>query len=121
MKRHAAAWLLALVLVPAPPGPARTPRRGPTGKTGSALQRQEPRRLGPEDHGYEVGVNFGNTFRVENGVLKVAYDQYDEFRRQVRPPVLQDAFSHYVLGWSTASWASRRRTARTGPFATAAS
>jgi len=29
--------------------------------------------------GYDGGVNFGETFRVENGVLKVAYDKYDTF------------------------------------------
>ena len=29
--------------------------------------------------GYDVGQNFGETFRVENGVLKVSYDKYDTF------------------------------------------
>jgi len=29
--------------------------------------------------GYPVGENFGNTFRVEDGVLKVSHDQYDNF------------------------------------------
>lgn len=33
----------------------------------------------PKIKGYELGKNFGNTFRVEDGVLKVAYDQYDNF------------------------------------------
>jgi hypothetical protein len=29
--------------------------------------------------GYELGDNFGDTFRVEDGVLKVAYDHYEKF------------------------------------------
>ena len=29
----------------------------------------------PKIKGYEVGVNYGDTFRVENGVLKVVYDK----------------------------------------------
>lgn len=33
----------------------------------------------PKIVGHELGVNFGNTFRVEDGVLKVAYDQYESF------------------------------------------
>jgi len=28
----------------------------------------------PKIAGYELGDNYGNTFRVEDGVLKVAYD-----------------------------------------------
>jgi len=33
----------------------------------------------PKIAGYELGENYGNTFRVEDGILKVAYDQYDKF------------------------------------------
>ncbi len=33
----------------------------------------------PKIRGYAVGQNFGNTFRVENGVLTVGYEAYDEF------------------------------------------
>ncbi len=29
--------------------------------------------------GHDAGDNFGNTFRVEDGVLKVSYDQYENF------------------------------------------
>ena len=28
--------------------------------------------------GYPLGENFGNTFRVENGILSVRYDQYGD-------------------------------------------
>ena len=33
----------------------------------------------PKIVGYESGDNFGNTFRVEDGLIKVAYDAYDKF------------------------------------------
>ena len=28
--------------------------------------------------GFPLGENFGNTFRVENGILSIRYDQYGE-------------------------------------------
>ncbi|MGV3508520.1 MAG: hypothetical protein ACO1N7_04460, partial [Sphingobacteriaceae bacterium] len=31
---------------------------------------------------HNVGENFGNTFRVEDGIIKVRYDQYDDFNDQ---------------------------------------
>ena len=30
-------------------------------------------------HHHEVGDNYGNTFRVEDGMIKVSYDQYNKF------------------------------------------
>src|SRR5438067_1190277 len=33
----------------------------------------------PKIKGYEAGENYGNTFRVEDGVLRVSYDQYPTF------------------------------------------
>ena len=42
-------------------------------------------------------MNFGNTFRVENGVLKVAYDQYDTFGGRFGHLFYKTPFSHYVL------------------------
>jgi hypothetical protein len=32
--------------------------------------------------GYKLGENFGNTFRVEDGILSIRYDQYDSFRNR---------------------------------------
>src|SRR5687768_1950832 len=46
---------------------------------------------------HEPGVNFGNTFRVENGVLKVSYDQYTAFNDQFGHIFYKDPFSHYRL------------------------
>lgn len=33
-------------------------------------------------HHHDLGVNFGNTFRVEDGIIKVRYDQYGDFSDQ---------------------------------------
>lgn len=51
----------------------------------------------PKIAGYETGENYGNTFRVENGVLKVAYDQYDGFRDRFGHLFYKEPFSKYVL------------------------
>src|SRR5512143_2550953 len=51
----------------------------------------------PKITGYDAGVNFGNTFRVENGVLKVSYDQYDTFGNRFGPLFYKTPFSHYVI------------------------
>ena len=47
--------------------------------------------------GYPLGENFGNTFRVENGVMKVAYDQYQNFDNKFGHIFYKDKFSHYRL------------------------
>lgn len=47
--------------------------------------------------GYELDDNFGNTFRVEDGVLKVSYDHYDEFRQRFGHMFYRRKFSHYIL------------------------
>ena len=51
----------------------------------------------PKIAGYEPGVNFGDTFRVESGVLKVSYDQYDTFGNRFGHLFYKTPFSHYVL------------------------
>lgn len=48
-------------------------------------------------NGYEPGDNFGNTFRVEDGLMKVRYDQYDEFNHRYGHIFYKDTFSHYLL------------------------
>jgi len=47
--------------------------------------------------GYELGENFGETFRVEDGVLKVAYDQYDTFGGRFGHIFYEKPFSSYIL------------------------
>jgi len=47
--------------------------------------------------GYDLDDNFGNTFRVEDGLLKVAYDQYDKFDGRFGHIFYEKPFSNYVL------------------------
>jgi hypothetical protein len=51
----------------------------------------------PKITGYDAGVNFGRTFRVEDGVLKVAYDEYDTFGGRFGHLFFKTPFSHYRL------------------------
>ncbi len=47
--------------------------------------------------GHELGENFGNTFRVEDGLMKVRYDQYETFDRTFGHIFYKEPFSHYRL------------------------
>ena len=46
---------------------------------------------------HETAVNFGNTFRVEEGMIKVRYDQYDSFDEQFGHLYYNTPFSCYKL------------------------
>jgi 3-keto-disaccharide hydrolase len=47
--------------------------------------------------GYDFNDNFANTFRVEDGVMKVAYDGYDEFGDRFGHIFYRENFSYYRL------------------------
>jgi hypothetical protein len=47
--------------------------------------------------GYELGDNHANTFRVEDGVLKVAYDGYKKFDGKFGHLFYEQPFSNYLL------------------------
>ncbi len=51
----------------------------------------------PKIKGYDPGENFGNTFRVEDGVLKVSYDQYSKFDGKFGHLFYKTPFSSYRL------------------------
>ena len=51
----------------------------------------------PKIRGYALGENFGNTFRVENGAMKVAYDGYDAFNERFGHIFYKDQFSRYII------------------------
>lgn len=46
---------------------------------------------------HEVGENYANTFRVENGVMKVSYDGYENFDKQYGHIHYNKPFSYYLL------------------------
>ena len=52
----------------------------------------------PKIRGYEYGENYANTFRVEDGVLKVRYDQYEgAFDKRFGHLFYKAPYSHYIL------------------------
>jgi hypothetical protein len=48
-------------------------------------------------HHHDAGVNFGNTFRAEDGLIKVRYDQYEEFNDQFGHLYYEQPYSHFHL------------------------
>lgn len=51
----------------------------------------------PKLQGYEVGENYGETFRVEDGLLKVSYAQYDSFGQRFGHLFYQTPYSRYRI------------------------
>lgn len=51
----------------------------------------------PKFRGHKLGENYLNTFRVEDGVLKVCYDRYESFDDKFGHLFYKEPFSHYVL------------------------
>ncbi len=51
----------------------------------------------PKITGQPSSDNMGNTFRVEDGMLTVRYDEYDQFDNQFGHLVSDTTFSHYVV------------------------
>lgn len=52
----------------------------------------------PKIRGHELGVNYADTFRVEDGVLKVAYDKYEgPFCGRYGHLFHEEPFSNYIL------------------------
>jgi hypothetical protein len=47
--------------------------------------------------GYELNDNYKNTFRVEDGILKISYDQYEKFNGEFGHIFYKDKFSHYKI------------------------
>src|SRR5687768_1516427 len=48
-------------------------------------------------HHHDAGVNFGNTFRAEDGMIKVRYDQYGDFNNQFSHLYYKQPFSRFHL------------------------
>ncbi len=48
-------------------------------------------------NGYDLNHNYGQTFRVEDGLLKVVYDAYREFEDRFGHLFYREKFSHYIV------------------------
>ncbi len=51
----------------------------------------------PKIAGYKLGDNFGNTFRVENGILSTRYNAYDSFNKRFGALYYDKKFTNYLL------------------------
>lgn len=51
----------------------------------------------PKINGYPLNENYNNTFKVENGVIKVSYENYDNFSNQFGHLFYKTPFSTYKL------------------------
>ena len=51
----------------------------------------------PKFVGYDPGVNYKNTFRVEDGILKVSYSEYDSFNYEFGHLFTDQSFENYRL------------------------
>jgi hypothetical protein len=47
--------------------------------------------------GYDLNDNFADTFRVEGGVMRMAYDKYDTFGDRFGHIFYNQKFSHYII------------------------
>ena len=98
MRTVAAALLLAVVGVPASPaaqGAAADPNKE---EWVSLFDGKSLNGWIPKIAGYEVGDNFANTFRVENGIIEVSYDGYGgAFKNRFGHLFYKTPFSHYRL------------------------
>jgi hypothetical protein len=51
----------------------------------------------PKINGYDLGENYGETFRVEDGSLRVCYDQYKQFDERFGHLFYDGVFSNYKI------------------------
>ena len=49
----------------------------------------------PKIRGYEYGENFGNTFRVKDGVMQVGYEAYGPFKERFGHIFYKTPYSNY--------------------------
>lgn len=52
----------------------------------------------PKFRYHDLGENFNNTFRVENGLLRVRYDNWKEFNETYGHLFYKKPYSHYLIG-----------------------
>ncbi len=102
IRRSTLAWLLSLALLSiaafAQSKPARKVANDPNKKEWIQLfNGKDLKDWSPKITGYDLNDNFGNTFRVENGVMKVGYEKYDKFDNKFGHIFYREKFSHYVI------------------------
>lgn len=91
---------VCLCLLGAGVGPAGAEKAAPKPKKEKWIQLFNGKDLGgwkPKIRGYPLGDNHLDTFRVENGVLKVSYDKYQKFEDKFGHLAYHKPFSRYRI------------------------
>lgn len=71
--------------------------RPPKGQWTSLLSGKDLSGWTPKIKGFELGENYMNTFRAEDGMIKVAYDRYPKFESNFGHLFYKHPFSKYKL------------------------
>lgn len=89
-------FLSALLVLILAPGYVRgTDKAFPVGEWVSLFNGKDMTGWTPKIRYSEFGQNYGDTFRVEDGLLKVRYENYDEFGERFGHLFYEKEFSHY--------------------------
>ena len=51
----------------------------------------------PKIKGYQLGENFGETFRVKDGLLQVRFDEYESYDNRFGHLFFKEEYSHYII------------------------
>ncbi len=51
----------------------------------------------PKIRGYALNDNYGNTFRVANGMMQVGYEKYDQYNERFGHIFYKEPFSYYII------------------------
>jgi hypothetical protein len=102
MKRgHRTVWILTLiagsVALAAPAGPRSTQISSDRKDWIQLFNGRDLSGWVAKVKGFDLGQNIGHTFRVEDGVLRVAYDGYDQFDGRFAHLFHRQRFSHYII------------------------
>jgi hypothetical protein len=88
---------MALGLILAGPLPAAEPDAPEAGRWIRLFNGKDLVGWTPKIRGYEAGENFGDTFRVEDGVLKVSYEKYPSFDGRFGHLFTRQKYANYRL------------------------
>jgi hypothetical protein len=90
--------MLFATIVLAGATPARSVQQDESGEWIQLFNGKDLTGWTPKIKGFEFGENYGDTFRVEDGILKVSYDKYQgPFRGRFGHLFYEKPFSNYLL------------------------
>jgi len=96
MTRRIAILTVLLCLAACSPRPA-VPLAAPPGNWVSLFNGKDLGNWTVKIAGHDVGDNYRDTFRVEDGILKVSYQQYERFDGRFASLFSRQKFSHYWI------------------------